>query len=242
VPPQEGIRVEAVGHHEGRPLLYHDGAYHRLWQKQSRFMVSEDGAQAGVDPAWLRSVHLFGVVPEMVLTGYPVEDLALRKSFVEASRISISRLAGRLAAAGLGDVVAVVGYLDRMDVPGHPKGGYPQNVAAVLHQGKIITTYAKHHLPNYGVFDEYRYFKPGKRFPVITIRGINFGVNVCEDIWFADGPARTQAAAGAEIIIAINASPYHKGKGKERLQMLAQRARENNLISGPVSSARRSGS
>jgi NAD+ synthase (glutamine-hydrolysing) len=85
-------------------------------------------------------------------------------------------------------------------------------------------------LPNYGVFDEYRYFKPGRRYPVITVKGVNIGVNICEDIWYADGPARIQAVAGAEVIITINASPYHKGKGKERLQMLACRAKENNVF------------
>jgi NAD+ synthase (glutamine-hydrolysing) len=99
-----------------------------------------------------------------------------------------------------------------------------------MSNGKLMHVYHKMLLPNYGVFDEYRYFKPGKRFPVVTIKGVNIGVNICEDIWYADGPARTQALAGAEVIITINASPYHKGKGKERREMLALRAKENNVF------------
>ena len=99
-----------------------------------------------------------------------------------------------------------------------------------MHNGKLVHVYHKMLLPNYGVFDEYRYFKPGKRFPVITVKGVNIGINVCEDIWYADGRRSSQALAGAEIIVAINASPYHKGKGKERLQMLATRAKKNNVF------------
>ena len=135
--------------------------------------------------------------PEMMLTGYPVEDLALRRSFVEASRISINRLATRLLDAGLGDLVAVVGYLDRTDEPDHPKGGHPQNVAAVLHQGQVVCSYAKHHLPNYGVFDEYRYFKPGNELHVLRIRGIDVAIAICEDLWQDGGPVAATAEANA---------------------------------------------
>jgi NAD+ synthase (glutamine-hydrolysing) len=88
------------------------------------------------------------------------------------------------------------------------------DAAAIMNNGRLAHVYHKMLLPNYGVFDEYRYFKPGKRYPVIAVKGVNIGVNVCEDIWFADGPARTQALAGAEVIITINASPYHKEKGR----------------------------
>jgi NAD+ synthase (glutamine-hydrolysing) len=114
-----------------------------------------------------------------------------------------------------------VGYVDSNE--------HIYDAAAIMSDGKLVHVYHKMLLPNYGVFDEYRYFKPGRRFPVIAVKGVNIGVNVCEDIWYADGPARTQASAGAEVIVAINASPYHKGKGKERQQMLALRAKENNV-------------
>jgi NAD+ synthase (glutamine-hydrolysing) len=164
--------------------------------------------------------------PEMMLTGYPVEDLALRRSFVEASRISINRLAARLLDAGLGDLVAVVGYLDRIDEPGHPKGGHPQNVAAVLHQGQVICSYAKHHLPNYGVFDEYRYFKPGNELHVLRIRGIDIAIAICEDLWQDGGPVAAAAEAKAGLLAVINASPYERDKDDVRGDLVRRRARE----------------
>jgi NAD+ synthase (glutamine-hydrolysing) len=192
--------------------------------------VGDISANADLVLTWSHKAYDAGahlvLFPEMVLTGYPVEDLALRKSFVEASRISISRLAGRLAAAGLGDLVAVVGYLDRMDVAGHPKGGYPQNVAAVLHQGKIITSYAKHHLPNYGVFDEYRYFKPGNELQVLRIRGVDVAVAICEDLWQDGGPVAAAREAEAGLLAVINASPYERNKDDIRGELVSRRAIE----------------
>jgi NAD+ synthase (glutamine-hydrolysing) len=108
--------------------------------------------------------------PEMALTGYPPEDLVLRRSFVDASRAALDRLAKRLAEEGLGEVAVVVGYLDRCPEPaprvGRPAGD-PQNAAAFIHRGRVVARYAKHHLPSYGVFDEFRYFVPGDRMPVI---------------------------------------------------------------------------
>ena len=100
----------------------------------------------------------------------------------------------------------------------------------MLANGEHIYTYRKIFLPNYGVFDEHRYFSPGGRYPVFTVKGVGVGVNICEDIWYEEGPARVQALAGAEVIVNINASPYHKGKGKERLKMLSQRAKENDVV------------
>jgi NAD+ synthase (glutamine-hydrolysing) len=164
--------------------------------------------------------------PEMMLTGYPVEDLALRRSFVEASRISINRLAMRLLDAGLGDLVAVVGYLDRTDEPDHPKGGHPKNVAAVLYQGQVICSYAKHHLPNYGVFDEYRYFQPGNELHVLRIRGIDVAVAICEDLWQDGGPVAATAEANAGLLAVINASPYEREKDDVRGDLVRRRARE----------------
>jgi NAD+ synthase (glutamine-hydrolysing) len=164
--------------------------------------------------------------PEMMLTGYPVEDLALRRSFVEASRISINRLATRLLDAGLGDLVAVVGYLDRTNEPDHPKGGHPLNVAAVLHQGQVVCSYAKHHLPNYGVFDEYRYFNPGNELHVLRICGIDVAIAICEDLWQDGGPVAATAEANAGLLAVINASPYERDKDDVRGDLIRRRARE----------------
>jgi len=164
--------------------------------------------------------------PEMMLTGYPVEDLALRRSFVEASRTSINRLADRLLGAGLGDLVVVVGYLDRTDEPDHPKGGQPQNAAAVLYQGEVVCSYAKHHLPNYGVFDEFRYFKPGNELHVLRIRGIDVAIAICEDLWQDGGPVAATAEAAAGLLAVINASPYERDKDDVRGGLVKRRARE----------------
>jgi NAD+ synthase (glutamine-hydrolysing) len=192
--------------------------------------VGDISANADLVHGWSQRAYDAGahlvLFPEMVLTGYPVEDLALRPSFVEASRTSIHRLAKRLDESGLGDLVAVVGYLDRTDDPAHPKGGHPQNVAAVLHHGDVVTTYAKHHLPNYGVFDEYRYFEPGNELRVLRIRGIDVAIAICEDLWQDGGPVAATAEAGAGLLAVINASPYERDKDDVRGKLVARRARE----------------
>jgi len=157
------------------------------------------------------------VFPELALTGYPPEDLLLKPQFVSDNLRALREV--RRAAKG---ITAIVGFVDRKDLL--------YNAAAVLHDGKLAYVYHKILLPNYGVFDEYRYFRPGNRYPILTLKGVKLGVNICEDIWFSEGPTRSQALAGAEVIININASPYHKGKGRERLAMLAKRARENGVI------------
>src|SRR3990172_12253924 len=154
--------------------------------------------------------------PELALTGYPPEDLVLKPQFVKDNLRTL-----REVTKATRGITAIVGYVDSNE--------HIYDAAAIMSDGKLAHVYHKMLLPNYGVFDEYRYFKPGKRYPVLAVKGVNLGVNVCEDIWYADGPARTQALAGAEVIVAINASPYHKGKGKERQQMLALRAQENNV-------------
>jgi NAD+ synthase (glutamine-hydrolysing) len=153
---------------------------------------------------------------ELAVTGYPPEDLLLKPQFVKDNLRTLKEIAK--ATRG---ITAIVGFVDSNE--------HLYDAAAIMSNGKLLHVYHKILLPNYGVFDEYRYFKPGKRYPIITVKGVNLGINVCEDIWYADGPARTQALAGAEIIVAINASPYHKGKGKERMRMLALRAKENNV-------------
>ncbi|WP_329435487.1 MULTISPECIES: NAD+ synthase [unclassified Streptomyces] len=167
--------------------------------------------------------------PEMVLTGYPVEDLALRESFVEASRRELTALAERLADEGHGDLPVVVGYLDRSEKAqpkyGQPAGA-PQNAAAVLHNGRVALTFAKHHLPNYGVFDEFRYFVPGDTMPVIRVRGIDVALAICEDLWQDGGRVPATRSAGAGLLISINASPYEQKKDDTRLDLVRKRAQE----------------
>jgi NAD+ synthase (glutamine-hydrolysing) len=197
---------------------------------QVNAVVGDISANADLVHEWSQRAYDAGahlvLFPEMVLTGYPVEDLALRSSFVEASRTSIRRLAKRLDESGMGDLVAVVGYLDRTNDPNHPKGGHPQNVAAVLHHGDVVTSYAKHHLPNYGVFDEFRYFEPGNELRVLRIRGIDVALAICEDLWQDGGPVAATAEAGAGLLAVINASPYERDKDDVRGELVARRARE----------------
>jgi NAD+ synthase (glutamine-hydrolysing) len=157
-------------------------------------------------------------LPELAVTGYPPEDLLLKPRFVKDS-IEILKEIQRTTRG----IVAIVGFVDS-------SRSCLFNAAAILTQGKHIYTYRKIFLPNYGVFDEYRYFSPGGRYPVFIVKGVGVGVNICEDIWYEEGPTRVQALAGAEVIVNINASPYHKGKGKERLKMLSGRAEENGLM------------
>ncbi|WP_405731466.1 NAD+ synthase [Streptomyces sp. NBC_01537] len=167
--------------------------------------------------------------PEMALTGYPVEDLALRSSFVEASRAALDALAARLADEGFADLPVVVGYLDRSakDRPrfGRPAGA-PQNAAAVLHGGRVVLRFAKHHLPNYGVFDEFRYFVPGDTLPVVRVRGVDVALAICEDLWQDGGRVPATRSAGAGLLLSINASPYEVAKDDARLDLVRKRAQE----------------
>jgi len=165
--------------------------------------------------------------PEMVLTAYPVEDLALRSSFVEASRRAMGQLAADLAEDGHGDLPVVVGYLDRADdgaADGDPSRTLPQNCAAVLHEGRVVGRYAKHHLPNYGVFDEYRIFAPGDSLTVVRVRGIDVAIAICEDLWQEGGPVAQTRGAGAELLLVINGSPYEREKDDTRLELVRRRA------------------
>ena len=167
--------------------------------------------------------------PEMMLTGYPVEDLALRGSFVHASRTALRTLARRLAEEGFGDVPVVVGYLDHAEdaqaVLGSPAGA-PRNAAAVLHEGEVALAFAKHHLPNYGVFDEFRYFVPGQTLPVIRVHGIDVALAICEDLWQNGGRVPAARTAGAGLLLSVNASPYERDKHDTRLELVRKRAQE----------------
>jgi NAD+ synthase (glutamine-hydrolysing) len=157
--------------------------------------------------------------PEMMLTGYPVEDLVFRESFVTASKRAVRDLAATLADDGLGEVVTVVGYLDA-DRAGQ------RNALAVLHRGRIAATYFKHHLPNYGVFDEDRYFVPGDTLTVIRVGGVDVALTICEDLWQAGGPFAVAAAAHVGLVVNINGSPYELNKDDVRLDLVARRAAE----------------
>src|SRR4051794_17893421 len=181
--------------------------------------------------------------PEMVVTGYPVEDLALRRSFVDASRAAVEELARDLAEDGFGALPVVVGYLDRAQGrdadssdagsdgvgedgrTGIPKG-LPQNCVAVLHDGRVAARYAKHHLPNYGVFDEFRNFVPGHDLTVVRVGGVDVALAICEDLWQDGGPVAKAREAGAELLLVLNGSPYERDKDDTRLALAARRAAE----------------
>jgi NAD+ synthase (glutamine-hydrolysing) len=167
--------------------------------------------------------------PEMMLTGYPVEDLALRPSFQQASRAATSALAADLATAGLGDLPVVLGRLDVRDEPrtglGIPRNE-PLNAAAVLHGGRIAARYAKHHLPNYGVFDENRYFVPGVASCVVRVGGVEVALAICEDLWQDGGPVARVGRHGAGLLLVLNGSPFEVAKEDTRLALCRQRAAE----------------
>ena len=169
------------------------------------------------------------IFPEMALTGYPVEDLALRQSFRNASRIAISELAKRVANSGFGNLVMAVGYLDQIDGAtdrlGQPIGA-PQNAVAIIHNGEIKARYIKHHLPNYGVFDEFRNFVPGEKSLVVRINGVDVGLAICEDIWQNRGPVAELATRNVGLVVVPNGSPYERNKDDLRLGLVQKRARE----------------
>jgi len=160
------------------------------------------------------------VYPELTVTGYPPEDLLLKKSFVRDNRLAVERI-----AAATNECVAVVGFVDS-------DHDALYNAVALCRAGSIFGVYRKQLLPNYSVFDEERYFTPGASMSdgqpagVFTVHGVTVGVSVCEDIWYANGPVKAQAAHGARVLLNLNGSPYHQGKHDEREAMLTQRATE----------------
>jgi NAD+ synthase (glutamine-hydrolysing) len=170
------------------------------------------------EKAQVAGVHLL-VFPEMVLTGYPVEDLALRATFRKASRKAIAEVADSIGEIAP-QVTAVVGYLDQSE------NGSPQNAVAVIHRGQIIARYIKHHLPNYGVFDEFRNFVPGSDSLIFRLHGIDVGVAICEDIWHYEGPVADLAARKPGLVVVPNGSPFERDKDDRRAELVSQRARE----------------
>jgi NAD+ synthase (glutamine-hydrolysing) len=183
------------------------------------------------------------VFPEMTLTGYPAEDLVLRESFARASEQAVVDLARELAGQGLGHVAVVVGYLAHTegsgpapvdqpptdeDRPGdaNPRRGAPRNAAALLHGGEVVARYYKRHLPNYGVFDEARYFVPGNELPIVRLHGVDIALTVCEDLWVEGGPCWVAGQAGVDLVVSPNASPYERAKDDLRLPLVRRRAAE----------------
>lgn len=158
--------------------------------------------------------------PELALTGYPPEDLLLKPGFVAANMRKLDEIIEH--SKHFSGLTSIIGFVDRdHDI---------YNAAAVIYEGKLVGVYHKHYLPNYGVFDENRYFQAGQQAPVFDLHGVHVGVNICEDIWYATGPITKQAFAGAEVIININGSPFYAGKGAVREEMIATRAADNGLI------------
>lgn len=157
------------------------------------------------------------IFPELAITGYPPEDLILKPQFVADNIKHLKSIARKTR-----DVTAIVGFVDsKKDI---------YNAAAIIHQGEVAAVYHKMFLPNYGVFDEDRYFQAGSSPLNIVLKGVTIGIGICEDIWYPEGPARAQAIAGAEIIVNINASPYHMGKARFREEMISTRASDNGVI------------
>ena len=171
-------------------------------------LIADSVAKAKADGANLI------VFPEMIVTGYPVEDLALRPSFQAAS----IRAVQEIAASITGDIVAVVGYLDQG----------PKNAVAIIHNGKIAATYVKRHLPNYGVFDEFRNFAPGDQNLVVRIHGVDVAVAICEDIWHS---LDSIAGRTPGLLVVPNGSPFERNKDDVRLGLVQKRAKE---IGAPV--------
>ena len=159
--------------------------------------------------------------PELTITGYPPEDLVLYDNFIAANKTALNRI-----AAAVGDIVVIVGFADSEETP---TGTKLFNSAAVIHDRKVVTTYRKIHLPNYGVFDERRYFTPGSECPIISLNGIKLGFNICEDIWKKIGPSEVQCANGAQIIINLNSSPYESGKQGDRVDIVTDLSRRNRV-------------
>ncbi len=221
------------GHRVRKTITLADVPQLRLALNQIDSTVGDLAGNAEAIVHWTRhaaeqGAHLVAF-PEMVLTGYPVEDLALRSSFVEASRQALRALAARLDAEGFGELPVVVGYLDRSEHAaaryGQPAGS-PRNAAAVLHRGGIALNFAKHHLPNYGVFDEFRYFVPGDSMPVVRVHGVDVALAICEDLWQDGGRVPAARSAGAGLLLSINASPYERDKDDTRLELVRKRAQE----------------
>ncbi|MEZ5175339.1 MAG: NAD+ synthase [Acidimicrobiia bacterium] len=187
--------------------------------------IDGNAGKIGESMRWAEDQHAdVLLVPELAITGYPPEDLVLREGFVDRNLAALEEL-----AAMSGDMAVVVGFVDRLTTTRFDDDSMPRrvaNAAALLHRGRVASVYHKKLLPNYGVFDEARYFAEGRMPPQIhVIAGIACGISICEDIWDDSGPPTVQARGGAEVLLNINGSPYHIGKSRERQDLLERRAR-----------------
>lgn len=197
----------------------------RLGLAQMNCTVGDLGGNVAKIKEYCRRAAAQGVdliaFPELSISGYPPEDLLLKPQFIADCGTALAQIAE--FSRELKEMTLIVGCVDlTTDV---------YNGAAVINNGRVVDVYHKMYLPNYGVFDEERYFKPGAEGLVVTVGGVLVGVSICEDIWYPDGPARNEATAGgAELIVNINASPYHVAKGGDRAHMLADRAADNLAI------------
>lgn len=203
----------------------------RVAMAQLNPTVGDLGANAELMTNALREAQAGGadlvVFPELVLDGYPVEDLALRPSFQRASRAALHAWAAEVHDLGLGHIPCLVGYLDHSDVtrPDQPVGG-PLNAAALIHRGEVLARYVKHHLPNYGVFDEARYFVSGDSPVEFLLNGAKVSVAICEDLWRPGGPVAWARTSGPGLLAVLNASPYERSKDDTRLTLCQSRALE----------------
>jgi NAD+ synthase (glutamine-hydrolysing) len=210
--------------------------------------VGDLDGNAALVTRWARRARDAGahlvLFPEMTLTGYPPEDLVLRESFAQASERTLVELARTLDEQGLGDLAVVVGYLAHTEGSGpapvdrtptdvddrpsdaNPRRGAPRNAAALLHGGEVVVRYHKRHLPNYGVFDEARYFVPGTELPVVRLHGVDVALTICEDLWVEGGPCGVAGQAGVDLVVSPNASPYERAKDDLRLPLVRRRAAE----------------
>jgi NAD+ synthase (glutamine-hydrolysing) len=209
----------------------------RLALAQINPTVGDVAANARLIAEWIERARDAGaqlvLLPELSLSGYPPEDLLLRRDFLDACRDELHNLAG-----GIDGIVALVGFPERVERPAaeridpiiDPVPPPAHNSLAVLADGEVRGVYRKQHLPNYGVFDERRYFEPGSQPALIELDGARIGLTICEDIWLTGPPETEEAAAGASLIVNLSASPYARAKGAARDELVAARARASGAV------------
>jgi NAD+ synthase (glutamine-hydrolysing) len=185
--------------------------------------VGDVDGNAALVAEWIDRARAAGaelaIFPELCIPGYPAEDLYLKRHFLTANRRAVEEL-----AAGVEGITALVGFAEPIATPGEPRIAH--NATAVLADGEIRAVYRKNRLPNYAVFDEQRYFVPGSEPLLIDVGGLAVGLTICEDVWVTGAPAQSEAERGARLIANPSGSPYHRGKGREREAMFAERARD----------------
>ncbi|UTT62436.1 NAD+ synthase [Microcella humidisoli] len=211
----------------------------RLALAQSNPLVGDLAGNAEQIVAAARSASAQGAdilaLGEMALTGYPIEDLASRPSFLVDAGAAVTALAARLEAEGLGHLPIVVGHPDGPHEPrllgtSNAPTAIAQNCASVLQGGRVVARYAKHHLPNYGVFDEYRIFIPGDELLVLRLKGVDVALIICEDLWRDGGPVGRVLESDAGVLLVINASPFERDKDEVRLPLVTRRAVETDTV------------